>query len=266
MAFFQHNYYFAVQETEFKIYIKVGDYMRSIFNILFILFAVTPIFSGSRYPVILPEITDSLITYTYKGVYKKHKNMQTGGYSKQLYRAFKRNIESCSELYCLINDSLDIQFKKESSGKNVLIIPESGFEKTGAELIILFQSLHVTLNSQRSTGTMIYAPMAGPGFGVPGINMAMGGNSGFSTSIKISAVISVFRIKENNVLFTKKITSKKSGGNPDTYAKSPDEEIERNGSIKGNEIEEAVHSIARKLIKNTAWEVKNKHPEKEIVE
>jgi hypothetical protein len=200
--------------------------------------------------------------------------MQTGSYSKQLYRSFKRNIESCSELYCLINDSLDLQFKKESSGKNTLFIPAAGFDKTGAELIIYFQSLHITLNSKHSSGTMFNAPMAGPGFGAPAGNMTMGGNSGFSTSIKISAEISVFRIKENNLLFTKKITAKKNGNNSDPITISTgfmikiptDEEIERNGSIKGNEIEEAVQAIARKLIKNTAWEVKNKHPEKEIVE
>jgi hypothetical protein len=170
--------------------------------------------------VIIPEIADSGITYTYKGEYKKHENMQSGSYSKQLYRSFIRNLESCSELYCLINDSLDLQFKKESSGKNAILVPASGFEKTGAELIIFFQHVHITLSSKYNSISSTTTSIQGAGIGVPPMHMTMGGNSGYSTSIKLSAVISVFSIKDNNLLFTKKIVAKKSGGNPESYSSS----------------------------------------------
>jgi hypothetical protein len=200
--------------------------------------------------------------------------MQSVNYTKQLYRSFKRNIESCSELYCLINDSLDLQLKKASSGKEIILIPTSGFERTGADLIIILQRIHITLDSKYSSGSIVNAPLSGPGFGSPIMNHTTGGIAGYGTSIKLSAVISVFSIKESRVLFTREIKTTKRGSNPHTFSKkdvfhvqSPtDEAIEKEGNVGNNEIEEAVQYIARKLIKNTPWEIKNKHPQKEIVE
>jgi hypothetical protein len=229
-----------------------------------VLSTVTPIHSGSRYPVILPEIPDSIITYTFKGEYKKHKNMQSVNYAKLLYRSFKQNIESYSELYCLINDSLDLQFKKESSGKNTLLMPTSGTDKIGAELLIYFQLVHITLSSKYCSSAMGGPLIASGGMGVPVVQPTMSVNSGYTTTIKLSTVISIFSVKEKRLLFTKKISSTKSGGDSDLYSR--DVPTEQRQSVGSNEVENAVMDIARKLIKNTPWKIKDRRPQKEIVE